>query len=258
MKNSELAGVLAFCMLAPTWVFAGQPLETETARLPTQGHGNVQGAFEFQTSSEGKESAIPLVFEYGITDRLELAIEPVARVSLKPKIGRRVSGFGDVEATLTYLLAQETDSRPAFALATEVKFGTAKDQLIGTGKDDIRFFGIASKRFGKLDLHANLGYTFPGSPRGVKLENYLDYALAMTYDVNEKTKFVAEILGNGASAPGESQSGANPLTAEAAGSELVGLIGISYQLNDNVDLAFGITRDNNNATTFRPAITISF
>ena len=43
-----------------------QVLETETARLPKQGHGEVSAGFEFQTSKEGTESAIPLTFNFGV------------------------------------------------------------------------------------------------------------------------------------------------------------------------------------------------
>jgi hypothetical protein len=34
--------------------------------------------FEYQTSSEGSETALPLAAEYGFTDRFELLVEPVA------------------------------------------------------------------------------------------------------------------------------------------------------------------------------------
>jgi len=48
-------------------VRAQQPLETETARPPQKGAFEVQTAFEFQTSKEGAERALPFAFEYGIT-----------------------------------------------------------------------------------------------------------------------------------------------------------------------------------------------
>ena len=109
---------------APEWdvANAGPPLETETARLPQAGHGSAQLLYEWQTSPQGREDAVPLVLEYGISDRLEIAIEPVAYTSIRPKIGPSARGFGDTEVTLTYLLANESAHRPALALAGEVKF----------------------------------------------------------------------------------------------------------------------------------------
>src|ERR1700687_466571 len=44
-----------FASVVCTPALAGQPLETETARLPEQGHGNVQLPVEFQTSKAGQE-----------------------------------------------------------------------------------------------------------------------------------------------------------------------------------------------------------
>jgi len=66
-------------------VMANQPLETETARLRAQGKAMIENTFEFQTSSEGRETAWPWLLEYGITERIEFAIEPVAYTKISPK-----------------------------------------------------------------------------------------------------------------------------------------------------------------------------
>ena len=68
-------------------VCPAQVLETETARLRLKGAVQLGGNFEYQTSSEGRESAVPFIFEYGITDRLELVVEPVAGTRIRPKRG---------------------------------------------------------------------------------------------------------------------------------------------------------------------------
>src|SRR4051794_31517795 len=98
-----------------------QVLETETARLLPAGQLEVSGAFERQTSSEGKESAVPLAIVYGLGPRFELLVEPVARTVIRPKSTAGASGVGDVEVTLSYLLQHETQGRPALALAGEAK-----------------------------------------------------------------------------------------------------------------------------------------
>ena len=106
---------------------------------------------------------MPFAAEYGLTDRLELLVEPVAWTAIRPKIGARATGVGDLEATATWLARAETPRLPAFALAGEVKFPTAHNNLIGTGKTDIAGYLIASKRWSRLDAHANVSYTVVGA-----------------------------------------------------------------------------------------------
>ncbi len=146
----------AVALLLPAMAFAGQPLETESARLAKAGTGELEMTYEYQTSSEGKEISAPMAVEYGLSDRLEVMVEPVFYTAIRPKTGRKATGLGDTEVTLTWLASQETDKLPAIALAGEVKLPTAKDSMIGTGKTDYSATAIASKRFGKLDTHFNL------------------------------------------------------------------------------------------------------
>ena len=256
-RKSPAAGSTAvvLLMLSTGAAVAAQPLETETARLPAQGHGSAQLVFEYQTSSQGQEFAIPLVLEYGITDRLEITVEPVAFVSIQPKGAASASGFGDTEAALTYRVFDETPSWPAVAIAGEIKFPTTSDKLIGTGKTDYRGFIIASKRFGNFDVHANLGYTFVGSPPGTSLGDIVDFAAAVEYQVDSQLTLVAEVIGN--TSAGGTESGP-VVTQEAAGNELVGLVGARYQASERLALSLGVTYDNNNAVLIRPGITFDF
>lgn len=239
-----------------TPVIAGQPLETETARLPAQGHGNVQLVYEHQSASNGQEDAFPLAFEYGITDRLEFAIEPVVYTSIRPKAGRTAKGFGDTEATLTYLITPETANMPAFAIAGEVKFSTARNALIGTGGTDYRIAGIASKRYGPFDLHANLGYTFVGKATGgAKLDNIIDLSAAAEYTLNTKWTLVSEVLANSSAGGNEAALGG---AQEASASTVTGLVGAVYHPADRYDLSVGVTYDSESAALLRTGLTYRF
>lgn len=129
--NMRLLAVLLLIAVAASSA-AQQPLETETARLPLRGTSSLNFAYEFQTSPQGTEHAMPVAFEYGVTNRLALLVEPVFFTSIRPKQGRRASGAGDLELTVQWLTNDETSRRPAFALAAEVKIPTATDTLIGT------------------------------------------------------------------------------------------------------------------------------
>lgn len=246
-------------------VHAAQPLETESARVLPPGGAQFEGSVEYQTSSEGTETAVPLLIKYGLPYRLELSIEPVAYASIDPDAGDQAAGAGDVETTLKWVAIPERGGRWGLGLAAEIKWPTAKDRLIGTGKTDFRGFAVVSRHIEDWDLHANLGYTFIGSPRSVPLDNVIDAAVAAEYRWSEKLTWVVEVIGN-TSATRESPDGVtlsapggeNALAPEAAGEELVGLIGARYHLRPNVALALGVTYDNNDAFLIRPGINITW
>src|SRR5689334_1512882 len=110
----------ALALLRPAPARAGAPLETESARFAARGTLEAEAVFEFQTSKEGRETAVPLAFEYALTDRLALMAEPVPYTRIRPNLGRGASGAGDLEVTCAGLLRAESARGPALALAAEV------------------------------------------------------------------------------------------------------------------------------------------
>jgi len=249
-------------LLAAGTAFASQPLETETARPLPQGVFKIELTGEFQTSHEGTERAFPFVFEYGLTPRTEIAVEPVLGTSINPKSGPSSSGFGDIEVTLTHLLLPEEGGMPAFAVAGEIKLPTAGNRKIGTGKTDGTLWAIASKRLGRLDVHGNLGYTVIGKPSGTHLKNIIDYAIAEEFHLSPQYDIVGEFLGN-TSSTGETVEGAPapsgpPIPAEAASGETSAMIGVRYHVNAKLFVSLGVSYDNNHALLIRPGITWRF
>lgn len=235
-----------------------QPLETETARLLSKGTYEVGTAFEFQTSAEGTERAVPLALEYAVTDRLSTLVEPVAYTAIRPKRGARATGLGDLEATGFYLLRGETRRVPALAVALEVKLPTTKDNLIGTGRTDFSSYVIASKRVGRLDAHANLGYTIPGQPPGARLNNTFNGALAGECHLSQRVEVFGEVLGSSASVPeggGDNPVNQNVVVPEAAGGELVGTLGVGVSPLPHLLFSVGLSYDNSNAFLLRPGLT---
>ena len=117
-----LAAALASGAASPA--FARQPFETETARLPDQGHGDVQVEFEYATSDEGHDIAAPVVIEYGVTDRLKLVGRPdriVKRGNVyipeEWKSAKRMSHGHRLQLATYYILIEETYGvRPAFGV----------------------------------------------------------------------------------------------------------------------------------------------
>jgi len=252
--------LLALLLFAAGTAFASQPLETETARPLPQGVFKIELTGEFQTAHEGTERAFPLVFEYGLTPRTEIAVEPVLGTSVNPKTGLAASGFGDIEVTLTHLLFPEEGGMPAFAVAGEVKLPTAGNRQIGTGKTDGTLWAIASKRLGRLDLHGNLGYTVIGKPAGTHLKNIIDYAIAEEFHLSPQYDIVGELIGN-TSSTGENVEGApsgTPVPAEAASGETSAMIGVRYHVNAKLFVSIGVSYDNNHALLIRPGVTWRF
>jgi hypothetical protein len=258
--RTSLAGIAASLTIVLT-LGASQPLETETARPLPKGMFKFEAAYELQRSTEGTERAFPAVIEYGITDRTEIAIEPVFGTSIRPKGAPAATGPGDIEVTLTHLFLPERGAMPAFAMAAEVKIPTANNTLIGTGRTDYAVYGIASKRLGRANVHGNLGYTVVGSPRGAQLNNIISYAVAEEFAVSPKFTLLGEILGNTSSTgdASEGQPGNTPtVPAEAAGAETVGLVGFRYSIRPSLFFALGVGYDNKHAFLIRPGITYRF
>ena len=251
-----LAGMVA---AAGATAVQAQTLETETARLLRKGTWKIGNAYEYQTSSEGTEAAVPLTLSYGITDKVEVLLEPVVYATVRPKVGRRATGAGDLETTLSYRFHEESGSAPALVLAAEAKIPTARDTLIGTRKADFAGYLIASKRFGRLDAHANVSYTWVGQPPGAALSNVVGFALAGVYRPNERTQLFGEVLGNTGAQPGsESNPPVGAVVAEAAGQELVGTLGAGRYVGSKLLLYVAFSYDNNRAFQVRPGFTFQF
>jgi Putative MetA-pathway of phenol degradation len=252
-KFIGIALVAVVSAIACSPAYADQPLETETARLPAQGHGSAHLGFEYATSSAGHTTLVPLILKYGITDRLQLTIEPVLFTSVNPKGAASTKGFGNTEILLTYLVAQESASMPALALGGEIKIPTTKKPDLGSGATDYRAFGIASKKFGNLDLTGVVGYTFVGSPKGSRLSNLFDYAIAAEYAVSEKTSIVAEVYGE--TATGSTIIGG---IATETGTIVTGMIGANYKPSSAISLSFGVNYNSENEVVFKPGVTFRF
>jgi hypothetical protein len=250
----------ALSVLLPHGTHA-QVLETEESRPLARGAAHVGAGLEFQTSAEGVEIALPLAWEYGLTERVTLLMEPVCYTGIRPKRGARATGPGDLEVTMFYQLKPESRIIPSISISGEVKIPTAGNALIGTGKTDFTPYLIASKRTGKFYSSANLSYTFIGKPRGVEANNLFNYALGTIFSASPKSILFAEIYGNtSAFGGGETPEGTitNASTAELSGGETVGAVGYGYYLRKALLLSLGVSYDNNRAVLFRPGIEWNF
>ena len=237
---------------------AAAPLETETARFPMRGVFEAEGSLEVQRSKDGRESALPLAFEYALANRLTLMAEPVPFTRIRPTDAAGARGPGDLEVTLSGLLLPETLHRPALAIAGEVKIPTAESPLIGSDQLDYSGYAIASKRFGRFDTHANLGFTIVGHPAGVPVSNTLNYALAGEYSINAAWTIVGEVLGNTAALAEGSSSNESTVAPEIWGGETIAMLGTRWTCTPRLTASFGLTVDNAGAVLLRPGLSTRF
>jgi len=251
--RSHRSALFAFLVLLalPTSGTA-QTLETETARFHPSHYFQIASGFEQQFSAEGHESALPVAIEYALGNTWELLVEPVPYTAIRPKTGPRATGLGDVEVTILHGFWAEKSGRTALALAGEVKLPTAESQLIGTDKADYTAYLIVSRRFGVLDLHANLGYSFLGKPDSITVHNLINFAVGGIVSVGRNSEFFAEVLGNTVAAGGPENSAA----PEVAGGELSGTIGLGRQLSRRFFVSLGVSYDNTHAVMLRPGFTL--
>lgn len=261
MQKFIFIGALLFWIV--TAILQAQVLETEESKplLPRQ--FEIGTGFEFQTSKEGNESALPLEIEYGLTKKFTLLIEPVGFTSIRPKMGSSVKGIGDLEITLFYQIVAEKKYLPSISISGEIKIPTAHNTMIGTGKTDYTPYLIISKTTGKFFTSLNFSYTFLGKPTNVIANNLFNYAIGTIFNVSPKSILFAEFYGNtsafGSETP-ESEISTNPNfnTAELSGGENVGSFGFGYYLNKELLISFGVSYDNNKAFLFRPGIEWKF
>lgn len=257
---TRMIAIFLWPMIIPIFAHADLSLEAETARILKQGQWDLSTAAEVQTASEGQEAALPIAIEYGITDRLELLVEPVPFTGIYPKHGKKARGLGDLEVTMTYLLSEEHDGLPALAMAGELKLPTARNDLIGSGKTDATFYVIGSKRYGDWDLHLDVGYTILGKPSGAKVQNTFTAALAAEYRLSEHLDLIGEILGTTSSVPANAGRalGNVGVSAEVSTEEYSGTAGFRYHVSSSLVLFSTLTYDNNNATLLRGGVTFRF
>jgi len=261
MKINMTAVRLVLLIATLPYLVYSQVLETEESKPLLPGQIEIGTGLEFQTSNEGTETALPIALEYGISRKITLLVEPVGFTSIRPKIGPKTTGGGDLEMTLFYQIIPEQRLWPSISVSGEVKLPTTRNKLIGTGKTDYTPYLIASKTIGKFYNSLNLSYTFLGKPKGVVAYNLFNYGFGTIYKASPKSILYAEIYGNtSAMGGGETVEPVNPNinTAELSGGETVGAVGYGRYVSGGLLLSLGINYDNNKAILLRPGIEWKF
>jgi hypothetical protein len=115
----------------------------------------LKGEIELSSALDYRRPAgnwgVPVLVEYGITDRIEAEVE-ASYLSVRGN-GSRNRGPGDVELGLHYALRPDVD-KVAVTLGADVGLATGDEAKgLGSGQSDVEFFGIAGMKLGRAELH---------------------------------------------------------------------------------------------------------
>jgi hypothetical protein len=190
-------------------------LETETAQLGKQGEGLFSAATQFERDKDGGTTVFTLnQFEYAITDRSEILIEPFFYEWDNPADGSKFGGVGDLEITPSYMVVREQGVIPAIVLAFKLKVPSATNRNIGTGRFDYQPFVIVGETYGPWIFNENFGIDFVTSPPDEPLRNQLICDFSVERKITENWSVFAEVFANTSPARGENNTYAGALATE--------------------------------------------
>lgn len=217
-------------------------LETETAQLGKKGTLGTSTGVQLERGKDGSTTAFTLnQFEYAVSDRIEILVEPFFYQKSKPKDAPSYSGVGDIEITPSWMIVEEAARVPAVVLSFKVKVPTATNRDIGTGEFDYQPFVILGKTSGPWTFNANLGVDFVTSPSDEPLKNQFIYDLSVERAITPKWSVFGEIFGNSSPADGEKSTFAGAIATEYKLSEKSNVfVSFGYDTDRVANVRFGI------------------
>jgi hypothetical protein len=139
---------------------ADTAIETETAQIGEKGEIGISNSFEMEEGADGDAAGTLTQFEYGITDRSEILIEPFFQQWEFPDGMPSSRGAGDLELTPSYEFILEKGWRPAMLAAFKLKVPTGSAPYFSSGKFDYYPYLILGEHGGGFTFNANLGVDF--------------------------------------------------------------------------------------------------
>lgn len=157
-KNQISLSVMALmsCVIAMP-AKADTAIETETAQLGKKGEIGISQAYEYAKADDGTSGGTLTQFEYAISDRAEILVEPFFYTWDHPDGEDKVSGLGDLEITPSYEFVTEDNWRPAIVAAFKLKVPTGAEEAGSTGKFDYMPYLIFGQHYAGFTFNANIG-----------------------------------------------------------------------------------------------------
>jgi hypothetical protein len=150
-----VAGIASFGPVAAAGEAGGRRalieefLTAEPSYVQRRGEFELSSAFDLRKPGDGWR--VPVLVEYGITDRLEAEVE--AMYHSVPGDGARNRGPGDVELGLHYALRRDV-RRVAVTLGADIGLPAGDETRgLGAGEAGVELFGIAGLELGRSELH---------------------------------------------------------------------------------------------------------
>jgi len=195
MKIKKL--VLPALAFLPLPSLADTAIETETAQIGKQDDIAISQSLQYEKAKDGVAYGTLTQFEYGISDRAEILIEPFFREWIKPDDEASTSGRGDLEITPSYMVIQEGGAIPAVLLALKIKVPTGSEEVEGTRKYDYYPYLIFGQHYGGWTFNANLGVNYANS--GDKTDNPIQdngsFDKKIVWDLEAETELAPDLTG---------------------------------------------------------------
>ena len=220
--------LLAIPFLIPLKSYAYRPFITEDAGVAGKGVTQFEGSWDYLNwDNDDKENVLLFVPIYGITEKIELSLE-IPYFFHDYEEENDETGIGDINIVSKFLLVEEKEGFPAFALKGVIKTNSGDEERgLGSGDWDYSIVAAASKTFGNLMVHAILGYTFVGDNDENIRDIYL-YGIAFDCSLTRRFHICSEISGN---RHPDREEDRHPIS---------GLVGLIYVLSDKAILDSGV------------------
>lgn len=239
--------LVMFLSLCATYLYADTAIETETAQIGKQGDIGISQAIEYSHDKDGSFGYDTVTqFEYGITDKAEILIEPFFHTWDFPKDDANANGAGDLEITPSYMVVMEDTWVPAILIALKVKVPTGSTAVDSGGGYDYMPYLIFGQHIAGWTLNANLGvnYTTPADSGGFgsdlgSTDKTFTWALEAEREVKPELTLFYEVFST------EDNIFSGSTAAE-----------YQFTKNFNAFLAVGYNRED--SMTIRPGINLQF
>lgn len=138
----------------------------ETVFSQKKGEIQATSGFEYWKNDSTRRMGVPLVLEYGVTNRFQVGIN-IPYYFLKTEAGGRANGVGDIETGFLYSLLKEDDPI-AISVSADTGWASGNEEKgLGEGKTEMGASVILAKRMGKGQVHLGLGGEFGRHKTGV-------------------------------------------------------------------------------------------
>lgn len=182
--------ILSFGQVFPA--HADTAIETETAQIGKQGDIGVSQSFEYAHAKDGTSGGTLTQFEYGLSDRAEILIEPFFYTWDHPKGESKVDGLGDLEITPSYLVVFEDRWIPSILVAFKLKVPFGSEKAGGSGEFDYLPYFIFGQHYGDWIFNANLGVNITTPVDGGEYGKTLTWAAEAEREIAPNTTLFIE------------------------------------------------------------------